>query len=40
MGGGLDRKGGCINFLALKRRGSLEGGGLFERGSLIEDLPV
>ena len=31
-GGGLNREGGLINFSPLKR------GGLFERGSLIEDL--
>ena len=39
-GGGLNREGGggLINFLPLKRRGLLEGGGLFERGGLIEDL--
>ena len=30
--GGLDREGGLIKFLPLKR------GGLFERGDLIEDL--
>ena len=37
-GGGLNREGGLINFLPLKRGGLLEGGGLFERGCLIEDL--
>ena len=29
---------GVINFLPLKMEGLLEGGGLFERGGLIEDL--
>ena len=29
---------GLINFLPLKRWGLLEGGGLFERWGLIEDL--
>ena len=41
IGGGegrLNREGGLINFLPLKRGGLLEGGGLFERGRLIEDL--
>ena len=37
-GGGLNREGGLINFLPLKRGGLLEGGGLFERGGLTEDL--
>ena len=38
--GGLNREGGLINFLPLKRGSFLEGGGLFERGGggLIEDL--
>ena len=35
---GLNREGGLIKFLPLKRVGLLEGGGLFERGGLIEDL--
>ena len=37
-GGGLNRKGGLINFPPLKRGGLLEKGGLFEMGGLIEDL--
>ena len=38
--GRLNREGGLINFLPLRRGGGglLEGEGLFERGSLIEDL--
>ena len=37
--GGSVGRGGLINFLPLKRGGSLlEGGGLFERGGFIEDL--
>ena len=41
MGGegrGVNREGGLINFLPLKRGSLLEGGGFFERGGLIEDL--
>ena len=41
--GRLKREGQLINFLPLKRGGGelpLEGGGLFERGSQIEDLPL
>ena len=37
--GGSVGRGGLINFLPLKRGGSLlEGGGVFERGGFIEDL--
>ena len=38
-GGGLNREGDLnVNILPLKSRSLSEGGGLFERGGLIEDL--
>ena len=39
-GGGLNREGGLINFLPLKRGGLLEGGGLFEREGLNRGFTV
>ena len=39
-GGGLNREGGLINFLPLKRGGLLEGGGLFEREGLNREFTV
>ena len=36
--GGLGGGGGLINFMLLKGGALLDGGGLFNRGDLIEDL--